>query len=379
VTTRKKRVAAFCAVFCAVAALVVAALQTLRYVPGVVRPDADARMEPLAAELPAALSLARDQLAAFRSTGDVRPLARAQAALSPWLNGPKRSLEALLLSANAAQLLNQFEAALAYLDRARVQAPRDARVWLTRATVLLASGRYAEARASCRALMPLASPSVVAACVAPIDGLTGRYEVAHHGLEQALQMAGSLEQQAWLFSLQGELAFWAGELERAERALGTTLALDPQDRDARALHADLLLDAGRAQEALSLLSGREGDDAMLLRIALAYHRLGLPQARTARARLEQRFAAARARGEFVQQREEARLLSGLAGQAQRALRAAQAAFDARQEPWDARLLLEAALSAGEPAAARPALDWLARTGFEAPLLRRLAEQLAALR
>src|SRR5436190_2666153 len=47
----------------------------------------------------------------------------------------------------------------------------------------------------------------------------------------------------------------------------------------------------------------------------------------------------------------------------------------QREPRDARILLEAALAANDPKAAQPALDWLARTGYQDPYLRRLAARL----
>jgi hypothetical protein len=46
----------------------------------------------------------------------------------------------------------------------------------------------------------------------------------------------------------------------------------------------------------------------------------------------------------------------------------------QREPRDARVLLEAALATNDPAAARPALDWLASSGYEDPYLRRLGAQ-----
>jgi len=54
-------------------------------------------------------------------------------------------------------------------------------------------------------------------------------------------------------------------------------------------------------------------------------------------------------------------------------------FALQKEPRDARILLEAALASSEPAAARPALDWMAATGIEDPALARLAARVAALR
>ena len=47
----------------------------------------------------------------------------------------------------------------------------------------------------------------------------------------------------------------------------------------------------------------------------------------------------------------------------------------QREPADARILLEAALAARQPAAARPVLDWLDRTGLEHARIRALADQL----
>jgi hypothetical protein len=256
----------------------------------------------------------------------------------------------------------------------------EAHSWLKRSFELIAHAQYGEARASCRALIPLSSPSVVAACVAPIDGLTGRYEVARHSLENALPAAGSLEQQIWLYSLLGELAFWNGDLTRAEQALGSALALAPAQRDLLALHVDLLLDTGRARQALSMLAGQDADNGMLLREMLAYQRLGLTQAaRSCALRLQQRFVQAQARGEAVSARDEARFYASLPGQEPRALELAQAAFGMQQEPWEVRLLLETSLNAGRPRAAQPALDWLARTGIESPALQLLAAQLTATR
>ena len=49
----------------------------------------------------------------------------------------------------------------------------------------------------------------------------------------------------------------------------------------------------------------------------------------------------------------------------RALQLARENWATQREPADARILLEAALAAGDPAAARPVLDWLERTGLRA--------------
>ncbi|MFT3922133.1 MAG: hypothetical protein QM778_06335 [Myxococcales bacterium] len=252
----------------------------------------------------------------------------------------------------------------------------EARRHLTRSIELTAQGRFDQARASCRAVMSQVSPAVISACVAPIDGLTGRYEVARHSLERALDTAGSLEQQVWLYTLLGELAYWNGDLQRAEQALGSALALAPTQRRLLGLHVDLLLDTGRARQALSVLAGQDTDDGMLLRETLAYQQLGLVQAARASAqRLQRRYDEAAMRGTPAPLRDEARFYVNMPGHERRALELSRASFAQGQSPWDARLLLEAAVHLGDARAAQPALAWLRRTNLESPALHLLAAQL----
>jgi hypothetical protein len=76
----------------------------------------------------------------------------------------------------------------------------------------------------------------------------------------------------------------------------------------------------------------------------------------------------------VAQREEARLLLAL-GHAAPALRLATESWQAQKEPWDARLVLEAALAAADHRPAEPVLAWLESTRIEDPTLRSLAAQI----
>jgi hypothetical protein len=80
--------------------------------------------------------------------------------------------------------------------------------------------------------------------------------------------------------------------------------------------------------------------------------------------LQERFAAARLRGDSVHRREEARFVLHLLGDAPAALALARENWAVQREPSDARILLEAAAAAGVPGAARPVLRFLARTGLE---------------
>ena len=58
-----------------------------------------------------------------------------------------------------------------------------------------------------------------------------------------------------------------------------------------------------------------------------------------------------------------------------ALQLAEANWAVQREPWDTRILLEAALAAGAPASARPVLDWLTSSQLEDGQIQKLASRL----
>jgi hypothetical protein len=338
--------------------------------------DADPR------DLAAASRLARMLIAAARSGGDPRFLGRAEAALRPWWDDPDPPAAALLLRATIRQARHEFVPALADLDRLVDGTPDDPQAWLTRAVVLGVRGSYAEGLASCARLEALASPLVVAACRAPLLGVTGRARTAAAALAGELRFARSGVEAAWAEALLADLAVWSGDPDDAEARLRRLVARAPDDGAARAALADLYLDEGRAAEAAALTEGRDQDDGLLLRRALASAAEGAardgnptttlpPAVRDMAAR----FEAARLRGDTVHQREEARFALAVERDPARALRLAQQNWLVQREPADARILLEAAVAADAPGAAAPALAWLADTGCQWPRLRALAASL----
>lgn len=322
-----------------------------------------------------AVSQARELIRRARATGDPRFLGRAEARLSRWWREPEPPVDVLVLRATIRQSLHAFDEALADLDQAARRAPGDPQVWVTRATVLTVVGRYDDARAACRALAPLADRLVAVTCLANVDGLTGQARAAHDGLAQVLATSRATpEVAAWVSGTLGELSERAGDVEAAERELRRALDADPEDAYVRGALADLYLDAARHADVVTLVRGREENDAMLLRLAIAERGAGLPSADLHVDALAARFAASRLRGDTVHRREEARF-ELLRGDASRALELARANFAVQKEVWDVRVLLEAAKAKGDSAAAAPALDHVQRTGLEHPRVRALVEAL----
>jgi Tfp pilus assembly protein PilF len=331
-------------------------------------------------DLARAVRLARLDIMLARERSDPRYLGHAQAALSPWWNATVAPVEVLVLRATIRQSLHDFDLALSDLDQAIRLAPDHVQALLTRAVVLTVRGRFPEARESCARLEPLSSPLVASVCRAQVDCVTGRAASAIEALRAVLSRAGQLssDEEAWARSQLGECAARAGQLDEAQHEYQRTLQLDTNDAYARAALSDLLLDRGRAKEALAIVEGRDANDTLLLRIALAEKRLGAPQTTSHVDALAARFDASRLRGDVVHRREEARFWLDLKDSPSRALPLAVANWEVQREPADVRILLDSARAARQPRAAAAALAWLDETKLEDPFIAKTAAELRAM-
>lgn len=325
-----------------------------------------------------ATAFARRNIEEGRARSDPRYLGHAQAALAPWWNEPSPPPSVLLLRATIRQSVHEFDSALKDLDQLLAVTPGDAQAWLTRSIVLSVRGDYAEATRSCAPLARLAGDLVTAQCVASVESLTGHAKEGYIRLTSAsaranVESSDRLER-AWVASSLGEIAIRAGDDIAGEKQYKEALALNPSDAYTLAASADLLLDEGRAREAIGPLRDRENDDALLLRLALAEVAAGDPSAKKHVEMLGARFAASQARGDVVHRREQARFQLALRHDPKSALALARANWDVQKEPWDARIFLEAALAANDPGAANAVAEFLEKSGAEEPRLVALARK-----
>lgn len=319
-----------------------------------------------------AVELARGEIERARTLADPRYLGRAQALLARWWDQARPPADVLLLRATIEQSLHQFAAARADLDQLIERRPDDAQAHLTRAVVATVTADYAAARTSCAALHRIAPPLIATACDAPLDALAGDVDGAYHRLAAAIDARAPLGSRTWALALLAELAIQRGDDARAATHLREVLRLDPDDVYARAALADCLPPA----RASALLAGREAVDALLVRRAIAEHASNGPEAAALTRAVRERFAAAAERGERVHLREEAMFVLAVDGDAPRALELARANWDVQKELADARLLAEAAVRAGQPAAAAPVVAWARANGVRDA---RLARWLGGLR
>ena len=324
-----------------------------------------------------ALRLARRYYAEVAAEGDPRYIGYAEAALAPWWSQAAPPAAARVMRAILLQFNHHFAEAKADLNAALQVEPDNAEAWAWLAAISLVRADFAQARRACARLQALTTPLMARACMAQIDSLTGRSARAAVDLRAALTQfpQADAEQRLWALTRLAEAEERHGEFRAAEAAYRSALDLPLTDGYLLAAYADFLLDRGRPVEVLTLLRGKTRSDLLLLRLALAAKALNDPALKGWESDLAARFDAAQLRGDTVHQKEESRFALGVQGQAARALVLAGQNFATQREPADARILLEAALAAKQPAAAQPALQWLADSGHDGVLLNELARQL----
>lgn len=318
-------------------------------------------------DLGAALALAKANIGLSRAHADPRYLGQAQAVLAPWWVEDAPA-PVLVLRATIEQSLHDFDSALRHLDAALKQQPNNAQAWVTKAVIQTVRAEYESARESCAEVAALAGELTFAVCDTQIDSLNGKAQEAYSRLSKLLDLARSPEEKEWAVSSMGEYAARFGDVKTAEEDLIDALNMDPNDAYARGVFADLLLDVGRNQDVIKLLEGMESDDAMLLRLTIAEHRMRGPKLEEHREILASRFEASHARGDVVHRREEARFRLELERDPEGALKLAQANWQVQKEPWDVRVFLAAATMAHDKKAAAPVLAHVEATHLQEPVV-----------
>ena len=328
--------------------------------------------DPVQAEL-----LAREEIRHYQRTSDPRYLGRAEAKLAAFWDRADAPAPIIVLRAKLRASNHEFEAALVDLNLVLGRQPRDAQALLERATIATVLGRYEGAQTDCQRLAPLVPDLFAVGCRAAVQGVTGDAAAAAGELRAALgRMIGALPSDvSWAESLLGELALRQGDSREAELCFRRALSGAAEDAYTLSALGDLLLDQKRPAEAVALLSRFARIDGLLLRLTIAEQLAGLPAAKAHVFELAERFADARLRGSNVHRREEARFELVLRGDAERALSLALANFAVQREPWDVRLVLEAALAAHQPERARSVAVFVESSKLEDPTITRLVREL----
>jgi Tfp pilus assembly protein PilF len=359
--------------------------EALQEVPAATDPKV-AEMRALRAKLDAAprdrraaIRLANSYIDFSRQIGDAHYAGYAEAVIGPWLKGTAPSADVLLTEATILQYRHQFDGARELLQATLELDARNAQAWLTLATLDMVQGRYEIARKDCAQVMSTAGLELGGACLGNVLAYTGQARQSLALLRQSALSSGreSAAYQAWIDGLIAEAAERLGDWPLAEAHYRSALELLPHDNFLLVAYADFLLDRGRPGEVLPLLADHAQSDTAFLRLALAQAALRSTTAPRYRWTMAARFEALKQRGSDYFGREQARFALQLQHDPQTSLQMAKRNWATQRAPWDARVLLEAALAARQPRAADAVVAFIAQTGLEDPIVLSLAHQVGA--
>ncbi|MDD2722458.1 MAG: hypothetical protein PHH59_00350 [Methylovulum sp.] len=313
-----------------------------------------------------AVGIATRLLETARTEADPRYYGYAEAAVKTWWRQNQPPVDVLMVRATIRQHRHDFTGALQDLQDVLANEPRNAQAWLTQAVIQAVRGDYDASLRSCSILKRLGANLPATTCLANAASLSGSGQQAYQLLQESFANTAQTDGQIrlWTLSVLAEIAARLGDNRNAEAHFLQAMALQRRDVYLLSAYSDFLLEQHRPAEVVALLKDDTRPDGLLLRLALAEQATGsnlLPQHI---GELQRRIDAYRLRGENIHQREEARFNLALAKQPEIALRLALENWQVQHEPWDARLVLEAALASGKPEAARPVLAWLSQTKLQ---------------
>lgn len=243
-----------------------------------------------------AAAAAREAIARARQTGEARYWGHAQGALGPWWDRADAPVELAVLQATVQQGRHAFDAARTVLESALQRHPEHAQGWLTLASLNRLSARYAHTLSACDAVERAGQPFYAQACRLETWSLQGRHTSAAQGLQHLLARSAAADQRSWLWSLLAESHERAGHDHAAQRAYQNSLALG-EDLYTAIAYSDLLLRTGQPLQTLAVLAKSPATDAVLLRRAVAWKRLGDVRWQWARTTLRERTAELLRRGD----------------------------------------------------------------------------------
>jgi hypothetical protein len=301
---------------------------------------------------PAAAALqARQDISVARQTGDTRYWGRAQAALAPWWGRADAPVELAVLQATVQGGRHEFSASRAVLTAALARTPGFAQGWLNLAALERLSARYPESLAACEAVARAGQALYAQACRLETKSLQGEHTVAAQGLKELLSQAGDAGQRSWLLSLLAESDERAGQDAAAADAYVRSLTTE-HDLYTAIAFSDLLLRTGKTAQAQKVLAPLPATDAVVLRRAAAWKRLGDARWSDERQVLKTRVEELQRRGDdaSLHGRELALAALWLDEDAAQALPLARSNLRLQREPLDWWVALQSARLAKDGAA-----------------------------
>lgn len=291
---------------------------------------------------------AREAISVARQNGDTRYWGRAQAVLAPWWDAPAAPADLAVLQATVLQGRHEFAASRTLLHSVLARAPGHAQGWLNLASLERLSARYAESLDACAAVERAGAALYAQACRLETASLQGQHAQAAQGLQALLANTQGAGQRSWVLSLLAEAQERAGNDSAAAKAYSASLAAE-HDLYTAIAFSDLWLRTGQAAQALKVLAPLPETDAVVLRRAAAWKRLGDDRWSAQRQRLKDRVQELERRGDdtALHGRELALAALWLDEDPEQALQLATRNLQLQREPLDWWVALQSARLAGQ--------------------------------
>lgn len=343
------------------------------------RTYADARLRTLGAmlarnprDLAVAAELAELYLGLAVRTGDARYYGYAKSTLAPWSERAQLPPGVLRSRAALRQYFHEFAQAKADTERLLEREPEDSRAWFDLALIELGEGNAAAALTACNALRRL-DPTSWQLCTGYVESAGPDLPRGHQRLATMLSRlpARDTALRRWTLTALADAAVRLGRDDEAERHYRQAVQLDARANDVLSGYSDFLLDHRRPREALALLAAAPDSVATLLRRCLAYRALGDSRATAASAELAQRLRQRQLLNDPPYYAEEIRAQLYLFDRPAQALSLASEHWRLIKSPLSARLLMEAAIRAGDRPAQVRVRQWLRENPGVYPALTQL--------
>lgn len=321
--------------------------------------------ERKAPDAAAAALTVREDISQARQTGDTRYWGRAQSALSTWWDRADAPVDMAILQATVQQGRHEFEASRKVLTTALMRSPNHAQGWLNLAALERLSGNYEQALASCARVASAGQALYAQACALETQSLQGQHQAATRGLQALADQASDNGQRSWLWSLLAESLERWGRDAAAAQAFQKSQAFEPDLYTAIA-YSDLLLRTGKLAQAETVLFPLPDTDAVLLRRAAAWRRLGDARWSAALETLRERTAELKRRGDdpSLHGRELALTALWLEDDPARALVLARSNLTLQREPIDWWVALQSARQSKDAGATAELTAALRQTGLQ---------------
>jgi tetratricopeptide (TPR) repeat protein len=323
------------------------------------------------------------ELAQGRATLDERHFGRAEALLRTALPcitklreqvrvqecDPRSDGHELLLYADVLQHGHDFENAERVLAIVLEANPSHAQALLLRASIRFARGEPGLALGDCSRLVGAIDVTLSTACIAQAIGTTGRLDQSVSVLSNVLNAPGDQTvHAAWTLAILADLLERQGKYADAMAAIERAIAADTANASLRIQAADLMLRHGAAARAEQVLEPLPPTGSIILRRAMAAQVQRRADAMALRTQWLAMIEAEQRLGLRTHDRDRAMGELRMMQRPHEALKFAAINWRTSRDIDDARILISAAVAAGRPDGAAPALNWVREHQVEDALI-----------